>query len=89
MEHIQTPYDTSPVSLPGFDPTPYRRYLDDVEIDPKDADELIHTLHGIMKAFVDCGFRLDPVQCLLDEIEDELSAPSNPEVGFEENRTIN
>lgn len=57
----QIPYDTDVASFPGFDPTPYRHYLEDIEISEAQGDELIHTLYQIMTAFVDLGFGINPV----------------------------
>jgi len=54
----------------------YMKHFDDVEISEEDAAALIHMLIDIMKAFVDCGFQIDPVQCVLDGNIKDLSGGS-------------
>jgi len=49
------------------------KHFEDVEISEEDATALIHMLIDIMKAFVDCGFQIDPVQCVLGENTKDLS----------------
>lgn len=51
----------------------YMKHFEDIEISEEDAAALIHMLIEIMKAFVDCGFQIDLVQCVLGGNTKELS----------------
>jgi len=59
----------------------YRHHFADTEVSDEDAAELIHMLMQILKAFVDCGFQIDPVQCVLGETPKELHGSANPTLG--------
>jgi len=56
-----------------YDIEQYKHHFEGIEISDEDAAELIHTLIVVMKAFVDCGFSLDPVQICLEEANKQLS----------------
>lgn len=44
----------------------YRKHTEHFDMTITEQDELIHTVHSMMKSFVDRGFGVDPAQLCID-----------------------
>jgi hypothetical protein len=60
-----------------FDAGKYRAHVDDLDLTEEQKAELLGTLWWIMATFVDLGFRVDSVQCLLPAFTEAASHPES------------
>jgi hypothetical protein len=66
-----------------FDPGKYRAHVDDLDLTEVQKAELLKTLWWIMATFVDLGFQVDSVQCLLPAFEEAASNVDSNALGVE------
>lgn len=57
---------TAPLPALRFDFEEYRKYVEDEDLSEEQAHELLGAIWLVITSFVDLGFRLDPVQQVLD-----------------------
>ena len=75
----QTQFPTQDTS--SADLSEFAHYLDGLELTEDEQSELLHTLWGIMCAFADFGFGIEPTQLICGWIEQnrEEAASASPD----------
>ncbi|MBX2808686.1 MAG: hypothetical protein KTR20_08650 [Cellvibrionaceae bacterium] len=77
--NIETPSDViaeQAITSLTFDPQHFTQEIEDLAIDPKQAEALLESLWHIMAGFVDLGWGVDSVQLLLPDMFESVAEDS-------------